>query len=187
VKAHRFWVAALGASLAACGSGGSSHSNGQATTSGAESTSSAEPVSGDSSGTPLPERHGGLQLHIQNIHAGGSLPEEADPRTDHLDVSFELVMNHTGTEPLTGLNVTQARLVHDDGRQVVFGVLGDQWDGRLDAGQQRVVAFHKTPDSAQPRATHSLCGQHMRLDVIVDLAGRQAHAFSRHVQIECPH
>jgi hypothetical protein len=182
---------AIAVAVASCGGGSSNNSTSASngSTSGGSESSSASPSSGstESAGDNSAERHGGLQLHIQNVHAGGALPNEADPPTDHLDVSFELAFAHNGTEPLTGLTVTHARLVHDDGREVTFGVIGTDWDGRLAVGQQRTVAFHKTPDSAHPRATHTLCGQHMRLDVTVDLSGREAHAFSRHVPIDCPH
>jgi hypothetical protein len=96
-----------------------------------------------------------------------------------------MVLTHNGTEPLTGIRVQRARLVHDDGREVVFGVMSEGWDGRLDATQERTVAFHKTPDSASPPARRSLCNSHMRLEVTLELAGRTTTAQSRHVPIEC--
>lgn len=127
-----------------------------------------------------------LAVHIQNVHAGGSLPHDADPRTDALDVSFELVLAHNGTEPLSGITVPRVRLVHDDGRAIVFGVFAEGWDGRLEPRTTRVVEFRKTPDSATPRPDRQYCGQPMRVEVTVELAGRTATATSRRVRIECP-
>ncbi len=168
--------------FAACGGSNTSGSGGTTTTaSGSGSESSGSP----SSDAPGRSRSG-LSVHLQSIHAGGSLPSAADPAVDHLDVTFEMVLNHMGTEPLTGLSITRARLVHDDGREVIFGVSSDGWDGRLEPGQQRVLAFHKTPDSASPPARQALCGQHMRLEVTLDLAGRQTTAQTRRVQVDCP-
>lgn len=169
---------------ASCGGGATEHpSQTTATT----SSASSEPGStSTASEAPAGAPRSGLSIHLQNIHASGSLPSDADPPVDHLDVTFEMTLNHTGTEPLTGISIARARLVHDDGREVVFGVMSEGWDGRLDPGQQRVLAFHKTPDSAHPPARRSLCAQHMRLEVTLDLAGRTASATSRHVQIECP-
>lgn len=166
--------------LAACGGCASAPraTTGQGVTDRESNGTSASPAPG--------HRRSGLSVHLQGIRAGGSLPSEADPPVDHLEVSFEMVLDHMGTEPLTGLSITRARLVHDDGREVVFGVSSDGWDGRLEAGQQRVLAFHKTPDSASPPARQALCGQHMRLEVTLDLAGRQTTATSLRVQVDCP-
>jgi hypothetical protein len=174
---------AAGVLLLAVGCGGGASSD-HATTS--STTASAGNESSASASPDGPQTRSGLGMHLQAIHAGGALPSDADPPVDHLDATFELVLNHSGTEPLTGISVTRARLVHDDGREVVFGVMSEGWDGRLDPGQQRILAFHKTPDSAHPPARHSLCGQHMRLEVTLELAGRQATATSRRVPIECP-
>jgi hypothetical protein len=177
-------ITLLAIGMGACGGGSAAGSN--ATTSTAASAGS-ESSAGTPSDSTQGEHRSGLSLHLQNIHAGGSLPSDADPPVDHLDVTFEMVLNHTGTEPLTGITVQRARIVHDDGREVAFGVMSEGWDGRLDPGQQRTVAFHKTPDSAHPPARQSLCGQHMRLEVTLELAGRTATATSRRVPIECPH
>ena len=129
---------------------------------------------------------GGLSLHIQNMRASGALPSEADPPADRLSVAFELVITHNGTEPLTGIHVTRTRLVHDDGREIVFGVLNPAWDGRLESGASRTVLFEKTPESASPPPTRRFCGVPMRVEVTVELAGRTARAVSRRVQIVCP-
>ncbi|MEI8255096.1 MAG: hypothetical protein WCJ30_05425 [Deltaproteobacteria bacterium] len=169
--------------FAACG-GASTSGNGTATTTTAAATGSESSVSPTSDAPG--GRRSGLGVHLQGIHASGSLPSDADPAVDHLEVTFEMVLNHMGAEPLTGLSITRARLVHDDGREVVFGVSSDAWDGRLEPGQQRVLAFHKTPDSASPIARQGLCGQHMRLEVTLDLAGRQTTAQTRRVQVDCP-
>ncbi len=173
------------AALALAGCGGSSNA---ASSSGAGASSGGASESGGAaSDAPSGARRSGLAMHLQNIHAGGALPSDADPAVDHLDVTFELVLDHTtGTEPLTGLSVQRARLVHDDGREVIFGVMSDGWDGRLDAGQTRTLSFHKTIDSASPPARRALCAQHMRLEITLELAGRTATAQSRRVQIECP-
>jgi hypothetical protein len=179
-------VVAAVLAAAACG-GGAATTTGGATASGSAG-SSAEPASNSSSVAPegSGERRSGLSIHIQNVVAEGALPEEADSRFDRLNVSFELEMTHMGTEPLTGLAVTRARLVADDGREVVFGVTSQGWDGRLEAGAHRVVPFQKTPDSASPPPTRRFCRLPMRLEVTLDLAGRQARATSRRVEVRCP-
>jgi hypothetical protein len=178
---------ALGLLVLALAAGCSGGNGGAASTSTVASASSSGAATGAAAGGEEAQRpRSGLAVHIQNMRAGGALPEVADPQFDALDVSFELQLVHSGTEPLTGINVARARLVHDDGREVVFGVLSEGWDGRLEPGATRVVAFRKTPDSATPRATRALCGQHMRVEVTLELAGRQARATSRRVPIECP-
>jgi len=128
----------------------------------------------------------GVAIHVQNVRVSGALPDETAPAVDRLDVQFELVLTLQGGDPITGLLLAHARLVHDDGREIVFGVFSDDWDGSIQPGQQRVLVFNKNPDTAQPIARRSLCGLHMRLEVSFELAGRQAHATSRHVRVECP-
>ena len=160
--------------MAACG--GAQHSSTGSTSDGSGGTASSE----SPSDSPT-QRRSGMVVHIQNMHAGGSLPAEADPQTDHLSVTFELALTHTGDQALTGIHITRARLVHDDGRAIVFGVLTD-WDGRLEPGAERVIAYQKTPDSAvlPVRRRCSLRTEHARIEVTLDLAGRETTATSRH-------
>jgi hypothetical protein len=168
---------------ASCGGGnhaaaGAGSSGGSAETA-TNSANTAEEGSG--------EHRRGLHLHLDNMHAGGDLPAAEDPPADRLDVTFDLQISHTGTEPVTGVQVSRARLVADEGgREIVFGLLSDAWDGRLEPGQQRTIQFRKSPDSAVPKPNRSFCGAWMRIEVTLDLAGRQARAYSRRVQIECP-
>lgn len=183
-----FHAAAAAIVMTACGS---SAGGGQGPASSGLITGSQQasaPVGGEQGGTSTgsEQRRSGLSVHIQNVHAGGALPAEPSPRFDRLEVNFELNLEHHGEQRLTGINVARARLLHDDGREIVFGVLGENWDGRLESGERRVVAFHKTPDSASPPPSREYCGLPMRLEVTLDLAGRRATATSRRFLIDCP-
>ncbi len=131
-------------------------------------------------------RHGGLRVHVDHVRIHGALPDEPAPHFDHLDVSFDMTLEHQGTEPLTGVRVERVRLVEDEGRSITIGVTGDGWNGELQPGEQRVVAFTKTPDSSNPMPGHAYCGAWMRLEITLDLAGRRATAQSRRAQIACP-
>src|SRR5690349_8538648 len=109
----RSWMVLAGAIAMAGGCGGgssSSSSTGASSSSGSSESSGGQTASsaGDGGtaaggdGATAGQRRSGLSLHIENMHAGGNLVSEADPQIDRLDVSFDLQLNHSGTEPLTG-------------------------------------------------------------------------------------
>jgi hypothetical protein len=75
-----------------------------------------------------------------------------------------------------------------NGFAIGFEPLSEAFDGRITAGTTRQIPFHKRPDSANPRATHELCGQWMRVELTVALGdtGRTSRVTSRQVRVQCP-
>ncbi len=177
-------------SISAC----SSSSNNSAATANSATTTTT-PTSAESGGeTPSStdadagRPRSGLSIHVANVRIGGPLPRGADVPTDALDIQFDLEVQHFGAQDLADVRVRDARVALGNGFAIAFEPLSEAFDGRIPAGSTRQIPFHKRADSANPRATHELCGQWMRVELTVALGdtGRTSRVTSRQVRVQCP-
>jgi hypothetical protein len=151
-------------------------------------TATGDTESPQGSSTDAGARRSGMTVHLANVRLGGALPTGPDPATDALDVQWDLEIAHFGGEDLVDIRVSDARLVLGNGWSIEFTPESAAFDGRVAAGSTRSIPFHKRPETASPRATHDLCGQWMRLEMVVALGqtGRSSRVQSRSIRVICP-
>jgi hypothetical protein len=180
------------ASLCACSS---SSNNSAATATTGNTNTNSTPTSAESGGETANNAdadagrpRSGLSIHVANVRIGGPLPRGADVPTDALDIQFDLEVQHFGAQDLADVRVRDARVALGNGFAIAFEPLSEAFDGRIAAGSTRQIPFHKRADSANPRATHELCGQWMRVELTVALGdtGRTSRVTSRQVRVQCP-
>lgn len=178
-------VAGVCALPLACSSSNNS-ANGSSATVSATTTAGSETTSSESdAGAERPRS--GMSIHVANVRIGGPLPRGTDVATDALDVQFDLEIQHFGAQDLADVRVRDARVALSNGFAIDFEPVSEAFDGRIAAGGSRQIPFHKRANSANPRATHELCGQWMRVELTVALGdtGRSSRVTSRQVRVQC--
>jgi hypothetical protein len=170
----------------ACAGSSAASATASSAASASPSSAGSEPVASSEPDAGRPRS--GMNIHLANVRIGGPLPRGQDVPNDALDVQWDLEISHFCAQDLADVRVRDARVALSSGFGIEFEPVSESFDGRIPAGGTRQVPFHKRPESANPRATHDLCGQWMRLELTVALGdtGRTARVSSRQVRVQCP-